>query len=358
VPAPDRVRHYAWTLLAPRLHADGFRLEDSAFLAGLVQVSGGRGFSQLRARLLADLAQRTETAVARRDAPLGHLVVLRRLQAEDAARAGEDPVVAVARSLGRCFLGQIPLAYTQQLLDGWQSDLWTRGNLTRLRVLLCEAAFDTGFEVSTLLDAAGTASVLRGTLDTAHREHLAALRLLWSLREKRPWEEWSRARTVFEAARDPRWTRLLARYPDVLLIQEEPDWPALATGSGEFEPVRILLCSRGVVLQDVLFTGDPPIVDVVNRVNNTEVTFVPHRFRARSRVDALVACMQSWFRFASQDFLPQLPEVLSWQPPDSTARLRAWGAVPCPQCRHLLLPRVGEVGLSLTGEMPSKTIGL
>jgi hypothetical protein len=210
--APERARHYAWTLLAPRLHGDGFHLEDSAFLVGLAQLSDGKGFSPLRARLLVDLAQRTETAVTQRQAPLGHLVILRRLQAEDAARAGEDPVVTIAQSLARCFAGQIPLVYAQQLLGGWQTDIWTRGNLARLRVLLCESAFENGFEVCTLLEAAANATALRGPLDTAYAERLAALRLLWAMREKRPWGPWAGgAQTIFDIARDPRWTRLLAR---------------------------------------------------------------------------------------------------------------------------------------------------
>jgi hypothetical protein len=105
-----------------------------------------------------------------------------------------------------------------------------------------------------------------------------------------------------------------------------------------------------------LFVNEPSLVDVIVRPQGTEVSFVPHRFRAHGRLDSLVACMKEWFRFAFQEFLPQLAEVKSWQPPDSAARLRAWGAVPCSECRHLLLPRVGEVGLSLEEGAPSKTI--
>jgi hypothetical protein len=348
VPVVQRVCTYAWTLLAPRLHSESFCLEDSALLAGLAKVSTTQGFSPLRAKLLPDLAQRTEAAVIKRQAPVEHLVALRRLQAEDAARAGNDPVVPLARSLGRCFTGQIPLGYAQAMLEGWKSDLWTRGNLVRLRVLLCHAAFEAGFEISTLLEAVRTAPALNQVLETDKPEPLAALRLLWSLRGTKPWEQWGgKTRTVFGIAVDARGTRLLSRYPDLLLSQEESDWPALSTESGPPEPIRILLCARGLYLQEVLFSTDPPIVDVVNRPGLSEVTYVPHRFHARARLDAFVARMEHWRRFTFHDFLPQLPAVRSWEPGEPDARLRAWGALPCPQCRQPLVPRVGEVAKSL-----------
>jgi hypothetical protein len=347
LPPGDRARHYAWTLLAPRLHGPTFRLEDSAFLAGLARVSAGRAHSPLRARLLAELAQRTETAVAKHEAPAAHLAALRRLQAEDTARTGDDPVSPVARSLARCFAGTLPMTYAQELLDGWQSDLWTRGNLVRLRVLLCDAAFEAGFEVRTLLDAARTAPALGRILETDRTEILSALRLLWSLRPSSPWERCGSVLTIFEIAQNPRWSRLLARYPDLLLLQEEPNWPEVAPPNGQAESVRILMCGRGIVLQDVLFTAPPLMVDVVNRAHSTEVTFAPHLFRGRGKMDVLVARMDRWFRFAFNEFLPNVGRVHSWQAPNRAARLRAWGAVNCPQCRHPLLPRVGEVGLEI-----------
>jgi hypothetical protein len=54
--------------------------------------------------------------------------------------------------------------------------------------------------------------------------------------------------------------------------------------------------------------------------------------------------MEQWFRYAFHEFLPRLPEVRGWQPPDRTTLLRAWGAVPCPECRRYLLARPGELG--------------
>jgi multisubunit Na+/H+ antiporter MnhG subunit len=346
VPVSARARNHAWTLLAPRLHEGGFHLDDSAFLAGLALHSLRRGYGNLRGALLADLLVKTEAAASRGEAPPAHLAALRRLQAEDAAAAGGDPVPLVAAQVGHCFAGRLPLAFAENLLLGWDSDWWTRGNRARLRILLCDRAFEAGFEVRSLLEAGLTAPALGVVLDTDHPENLAALRLLWSLRASRPWDHCGPGATAFEVAADRQYARLLGRYPDLLLLQEEPSWPPVAVGVNEPEPVRILLCGEGVVLQDVLFTQQPLIMDVVLRPGGTDVSFGDRRFHARARLEALGPRMERWFRYAFKDFLPQVAAVQSWQPPHRAALLRAWGAVPCPECHRPLLARVGDVGLA------------
>ncbi len=186
VPLGKRAHNYAWTLLAPRLHADGFRLTDSAFLAGLAQASGGDGVGPLREGLALDLAKRTENAMAAGTAPPGHLAALRRLLVEDAVARGADPVPLVIELLARCFEGRWSLEFAEDLLAQWRTDWWSAGNLARLRVLLCDRAFEAGFEVRNLLDAGQTAPALGAVLTTADVASLAALRLLWSLRPTRP----------------------------------------------------------------------------------------------------------------------------------------------------------------------------
>ncbi len=347
VPVETRALNHAWGLLAPRLHEGGFRLEDSAFLAGLALHSIGQGNGGRRAALLAELLQKTEAAVRRGEAPAGHLAALRRLQAEDAAAAGADPVPAVAAEVGHCFTGRLPMAFAEHLLAGWDSDWWTRGNRARLRILICDHAFEAGFEVQNLLDAGQTAPALGAILDTAHPESLAALRLLWSQRPSRPWDRCGPSITAFEVAADRQNARLLGRFPDLLLLQQEPDWPPVGLVTGEPEPVRILLCTRGVILQDTLFQEAPLIIDVVHRPGATDVSFGDVRFQARGRLDALGPRMERWFRFAFDDFLPRLAAVQRWKPPEREALLRAWGTVPCPECRRPLLARVGEIGVPL-----------
>ena len=151
-----RLVFHAWTRLAPRLHEPEFRREDAAFLAGLAPITPPGAFRQQRAPLLTALLKRTEDAVVAGLGPPGCLAALRRLMVEDAAAVGADPVPLVADQIARCFEGRLPLAYAEHLLAGWRSPWWTAGALVRLRVLLCDHAFEAGFEVSNLLDAGQT----------------------------------------------------------------------------------------------------------------------------------------------------------------------------------------------------------
>src|SRR5579875_2227290 len=352
VPAALRARNYAWTMLAPHLHAHGYSLEDSAFLAGLANLSGADGYGPLRAALLPDLVKRTENAVAMNLAPSGHLAALRRLWVEDAVARGADPVPLVFDLLARCFEGRLSLRFADQLLAGWESSWWTPGHLIRLRILLCDRAFETGFEVRNLLDAGQNAPALGRVLGIDNVSNLAALRLLWSLRPTRPWDRLGDPLTVFDLAADPQHADLLGHFPDLLLWQTEPAWRVAAPGDTEPKPAQILFCLRGVFLQNVLFSSAPRVVEVNARWRYNDLIIGEQRFRSSGPLDMLALRMERWFRYAFSEFLPSLPRVEKWQAPDRLAILRAWGAVSCPECRRQLLPRVGQVGIALEDSEP------
>jgi uncharacterized C2H2 Zn-finger protein len=345
-----RARNYAWTMLAPRLHANGFSLEDSAFLAGLARISGGDGYAPLRAELLPDLVKRSENARTMGIAPPSHLAALRRLMIEDAVARGADPVPIAVDLLARCFEGRLSLDFAEHLLAGWGTSWWSLGNLVRLRVLLCDRAFEAGFEVRNLLDAGNQAPALGDLLGSHNVANLAALRLLWSLRPTRPWDRCGDPLTVFDLAADPKRADLLGIFPDLLLWQEEPEWLVAAPGVTEPKPAHILFCLRGVGLQDVLFTETPRVVEVNARWRYNDLVIGEQRFRSSGRLDMLALRMERWFRYVFSEFLPALPRVEKWQAPDRLAILRAWGAVACPECRRQLLPRVGQVGIALEEE--------
>ena len=372
VPVGVRARNYAWTMLAPRLHADGYSLGDSAFLAGLADLSRGDEYTPLRTELLPDLMKRTENALTMGIAPPSHLAALRRLMVEDAVARGADPVPMVVDLLARCFEGRLSLAFAEHLLAGWGSDRrdaaptgrrdaaptwWTPGNLVRLRVLLCDRAFEAGFEVRSLLDAGSQAPALGDVLGTHNVANLAGLRLLWSLRPTRPWDRCGDPLTVFDLATDPKQADLLASYPDLLLWQEEPEWLVAAPGVTEPKPARIFFCVRGVLLQGVLFTETPRVVEVNARWRYNDLVIGEQRFRSSGPLDLLALRMERWFRYVFSEFLPALPRVEKWQAPDRLAVLRAWGAIACPECRRLLLPRVGQVGIALEEQSATEEHG-
>jgi hypothetical protein len=345
--AEHRARRYAWELLAPHLHERGFVAEDSAFLAGLAQLSLDDGLAAVRAGVLPTLLKHTELAVSRRQGVARHLALLRRLAVEDAAAAGADPVPLVLEQLTRSFQGRMPLTVAEYLLEGWRNQLWTQVNLERLRVLLCDRAFEAGFEVRNLLDAGQKSPALGAVLKTTAEKELAALRLLWSLRASRPWDRCGDAKTVFEVATDPERAKLLVEYPDLLLYQEEPSWPPLAPEGGEVKPVRILFCLRGLFLQGTLIDETPRSVELSSTGQWQMLILGPHRFYSRGDLDTLMLRMERWCRYAFSEFLPAVAGVLSWRSPNRSAILRAWGAQPCPECKRPLLPLMGQVGIAL-----------
>jgi hypothetical protein len=362
---PDRAVDLAWVLMAPRLHrsepdatpaqerpgspqpAGSYVPEDGEFLAGLALVSLDRGSPLLRRASLMTAINRTEQAAASeiRVAPV--LAALRRLAIHDAVAEGKDPVPLVVAELADCLEGHLPLAYGEALLNDWKTGWWTPGNLQRLRVLLCDRAFEAGFEVSHLLETGGTFESLGTVLEVDNPRGLVLLRLLWSMRAGRPWDRVGAAVTVFERATDSESEDLLARFPDLLLIDEDPFQVAGCAGD-EMRPLQILVCGRGIVLQGVLFERKPSMLEVAARGNLIDQVHELHLggevFQFVSDPEKVVPRLERWFRFLFNDFLPRTAAVSDWQSPDIGAGLRARGAIPCPECNTPVLPRSGKVG--------------
>jgi hypothetical protein len=340
----DRVVDYAWVWLAPRLHAEGFSLADSAFLASLALASTGHGRPAVRRETLGRLLPLTERVVGAGFGAARHLAALRRLAIADAVRQGKDRVQLVVAEVRRCFGGKLPLAYAEGVLAGLDADGWRGGDLARLRVLLCDVAFEAGFELRDLIEAAETAPSLGLVLQIEDTEALARLRLLWSLRASRPWDRIGEAATVFDLASDTAENDLLGRYPDLLL---RDSLPSRFAADGDGGTASILTCSRGVVLRGVVFMRSPHAVSVVTRDFRHELVIDGHRFRFGSDPEAVASRLERWCRYHFGEFLPAAGDAHRWRSPHATAVLRAWGTVRCPDCGRPLLPRVGEVGVPL-----------
>jgi hypothetical protein len=172
--------------------------------------------------------------------------------------------------------------------------------------------------------------------------------LLWSLRPSRPWDRLGEVRTAFELAADPGRIAVLGEHAEVLLWQEDPLTLLAADGGpDELRPAIVLLTPAGLWLQGVAFHTPPRVFEVRLRSSGCEMTMGEQVFRSDIDLESLSRQLERWFRYAFHEFLPQIDAVLGWQSPDRAAIQRAWGAVPCPECRHLLLPRVGEVGVAV-----------
>lgn len=344
----ERLLAACWRLLVPELHSGGFKLSDSAFAAGLVAWYSKRGRRDVPEADLGELIRLTEAAVLAGQAPAGHLAILIRAQIEQAADDDDDPVPLVVRHLGRCFQGKLPLSFAQQLLESWTAEWWTPINLARLRILVCDRAFEAGYEVQTLLDAGQNAPALGTVLNCQARRSLAALRLIWSWRATRPWDRLGEVATAFELAADPVRAESLAEHPDLLLYQEDRRTHIVADGGRDrFAPARIQVTLAGVWLQEIVFSVPPRVFEVRKRSMGTELILGRQFFRSQSDLDPLSRRLEKWFRWTFHEVLPQVDRVLEWQSPHRAALLRAWGAVPCPGCGQYLLPRVGEVGIAV-----------
>ncbi|MBI1918567.1 MAG: hypothetical protein HYS12_28065 [Planctomycetes bacterium] len=346
-PLSHRALDYAWALMAPHLYAKEFSLPDAEFLAGLALASVDRGTPLLRRATLMAAITRAEEAVLAQPNAAGPLAALRRLAIHDAVIEDKDPVSLVVAELIDCLGGRLPLAYGEALLNDWQTDWWTPGNLGRLRVLLCDAAFEAGFEVSSLLEIGQSYAALGAVLEVDRPSGLVLLRLLWSMRATRPWDRAGNAATVFERAPEPDSEALLHRFPDLLLVQEDPAYAVAHVGEADFAPLRVLICGRGVALQEVLFERHPPVIEVIGPrlppLDYGELRVGDEAFRFASDPTEPATRLERWCRFLFNDFLPQTAAVMGWQSPDIGARLRARGAVPCPECCRAVLPRLGAL---------------
>lgn len=349
-PLDRRALTYAWTILTPRLHENRFVADDASFLAALADLEDGDDEVVHRAAVLPRLLTLTEEALVRGEARPSQLAALYLRQVADKALAGANVEDEVAALVGRCFEGKLPLAFADRLLIGWRKDWGRPGAAARLRILVCDRAFEAGFEVRTLLDAGQTAPALGELLRLNNPRELAALRLLWSLRPSRPWERCGPVQTVFELAGDPGNEARLVAMPDMLFFQMDRHWPAERNEDRAELPFRVVVRVSGLQVQDELFAEAPAAIRLKGRLDGSELIVGSKHFHSSGDLEDLAKRVEAWSWFFFTTFSPKLAEVLNWQPPQTEAQWRAWGAVACPECGRPALPRVGEMAVLLEGE--------
>lgn len=334
--ALSRAVNHAWTILVPKLLREEPTRATRSFLTGLASVSLRRGHAQRRAQQLQQAIQECEQAVRHEAGLLPELTILRRLEASDAAAMGADPIPLVADQIARSFAAELPVPYAQAVLEEWEESWWTKLNLARLRVLLCDQAFEIGLEVRDLLHAGHVSPALGQVLNVTDKDGICALRWLWSQRAQRPWDQWGgSAQTVFELAEVPGDSKSpLAMHPDLLLLD------------AELSP--IVVCQRGVYFLEMLFTEFPRYLEVKTRRHETRVEYEiligSTRFSVPSDPTNLIRRLERWIRFHKEEMLPRLSDVLRWPRPPETRPL-LWGeTVTCGECKETFLPEAGKLG--------------
>jgi hypothetical protein len=266
-----------------------------------------------------------------------HLAALGRLLAFDIAQQGDDPMPFLVEQVHLCFDGRLPLDYAGRMLGELSRDVWSPGRRCRFQALVCERAFSAGLEVSDLLELGRLSPALGSVLALEDGNVLAQRRLLWSQRGTRPWGRAGHARTVFELAAEPdAGGEILARFPDLLLA---------------VRGFPILVCGRGVWFADVWLTRMPRVFEVLTRRAYDEPGFNlvidSHRFNYVDHPGELAEQIERWCRYYFREFLPQAGGLVAGRAADVIRRLMTRNGVPCSECRKLVIPRRGDVGLTL-----------
>jgi hypothetical protein len=333
--AVDRAVDHAWQELVPRLHAGAYSVEDGRFLAGLALTSARHGKSERRAAHLMRMIQLTENAAAGGLCPIVYLAALIRLRSSDLARTGGDPVPLLADEIGLCFEGKRPLSFAQSLLADSHEDWWTTRFQARLRVLLCDRAFEAGLELRELREAGRTAPALGEVLQGSQPAGLAQLRLLWSMRASRPWDRWSTPATVFDLAAAPvSGGDLFDDHPDLLLLDRQSP--------------PILVCGHGVKFEKALISEMPARIEVKHlrdgRRSDYEVIVGEQRFLFTRDPANVVRRLEAWLHHYFNEFVPRTGAVFTWEAPQGRKILHLRESISCPGCGQAFVPRLGEAG--------------
>jgi hypothetical protein len=348
-PVDQRALDHAWEILAPDLHRRAFSEEDSDFMAGLALETTAEQTINPAKETLQRCLDVTEKAALKGAGVMRHLGALWRLALDRRAAEGPDLGQMIAGQMQRCFEGPLSLSFVEGLLGGWRPVHWTEAEWARTRVLVCERAFEAGFEVADLVEA-GLSSPALGRLVGSEISELAQLRLLWSLRPRRPWDRFGSAATAFEVADQNRPRGLFGTFPDLLLWAEIPAIPTVFDEGRWSTAARVALCARGVCFQGRIFTEFPRTNEIVARSprrGQFELVVGEERFAFAADPEPVANQLERWLRYYFGEFRTQVVDVGRWQSPDLAAVWRARGSVACPDCGCVVLPRLGEMALAL-----------
>jgi hypothetical protein len=333
----DRALGYAWSRLAPRLHAGGYDEFDAAFLGRLALTSIGRGGTKARDPIVQRHIATTAAAIRAGHGRLLDLATLIRLSVADAPAVGGDPVVRLADALWPCLTGHAPAGLAELVATDDHLARWTVGQRARLRVLLAARAFEAGMEVADLHNLGRASPAVGRALGGDDADGLARLRLLWSLRPTRPWQVCGPAATVFEVANYPMiGSHHLDTAPDLLLFQ------SLTPGEPE-PPAPLLVCGRGLIYRGALVHDPGTPIDSRPAPGGYELLIGRSQLPCRADPEELARKLRRWAAYYFKEFLSDVEAVLQRRSADAE-RLLDPLTVACPGCGTQFLGRRGQIG--------------
>ncbi len=213
---------------------------------------------------------------------------------------------------------------------------WSRGELRRLQALVAARAFKQGLALDDVVDLSRFAPVAREVLGLDDRWRWSQLELLWSMSQRRTWEDVGVAASVFELAEAAADSEdLLTEYPHLLLCVRQEN---------------LHVTSRGIWILGHHLATRPDADEIVWEWSADERTYVieigAHRLRTPQKPRDLVIELKAWLRFYFDDFLPRLPAA---RRPMTDAAHTMWQTLrtSCPECNRPLVPCQGDVGIAL-----------
>jgi hypothetical protein len=339
-PAQRAIDH-AWRLLAPRMHRPEFSPDDARFLGRLAITSVGLGSPQLREQAVERLTKLTLPEVVKGSVPSGDLAALRCLEIDDAIRLGRDAVPILSNELALALSTELPFAYGEQLLEAWPSEARDRGERARLRVLLCERAFDLGFEARDLHELGRVSTILGQAYASEDLNGLLRLRWLWNNRPARIWQRNGAASTVFDLARYPTIaSQYLEARPDLLLFQ-----PMSVGGNDREASAPILVCEEGVVYRDIVIKDPDISISVKERTDRFELSVGKQKLVFEQEPALLARRLQGWAQFLFHELLPAAASLADRRTPGKLRPLTKQKTLLCPECGNSFLALRGEVGI-------------
>jgi hypothetical protein len=103
---------------------------------------------------------------------------------------------------------------------------------------------------------------------------------------------------------------------------------------------------------DTWITKMPATIEVIRRRHDEaqggfDLILGPHRFWFAYDPEAEAGRVEKWLRYYFRDFLPQADSVPAWHNAEALRKLQERHGTSCPECHTKLLPRLGEVGITL-----------
>jgi hypothetical protein len=323
----DEIVDRAWQELVPRV---GRSASAVRFLTRLCRTSLEHGDPAVRTEAVWSQVEQAAVLSGKGGQHLQWFAAVRVLQAADAGHFGKDWIPSLVGLFAPLFRAEASPIYAEAvagtLLD---STSLTDSDAARLRIALVEEAFANSLSPADLGLLASHCPNLERLL-AGNEEWFCLLSAIWRSRDRKRWQKIADAETVFDFAKSPASGRLLAAFPDTLLVQRYPELP-------EFSP--IIIARRGVTIAGKTVGEINTAIEITSQ---NALRFGPHTIATLERIPRkLPGLLTDWLQYREQ--LLKAGNESSGLTPRGRAMLAPNNAV-CPLCQADSLVKLGDLG--------------